>query len=144
MAGSCSPPAPGEAIGPRCDPRRVRGGHGVDALAALGSGWAYDRVGLRILLIVPFLSALVPMLAFTTSAATAIAGVLVWGVILGVQESTMRPLSPTWFRPGDPRHHHRRCRAGRCAGRIPSPRRQRPTANVTSALRRRTGGVVGP
>jgi MFS family permease len=63
---------------------------GVDALAALGSGWAYDRVGLRILLIVPFLSALVPILAFTTSAATAIAGVLVWGVILGVQESTMR------------------------------------------------------
>jgi MFS family permease len=63
---------------------------GVDALAALGSGWLYDHVGLRVLGAVPALSAVVPALAFTTTAGLAIAGVLAWGAVLGLQESTMR------------------------------------------------------
>jgi MFS-type transporter involved in bile tolerance (Atg22 family) len=36
------------------------------------------------------LTALIPLAAFTTAPATAIAGVLVWGAVLGIQESTMR------------------------------------------------------
>ncbi|WP_074311666.1 hypothetical protein [Micromonospora cremea] len=38
----------------------------------------------------PVLSALIPLAASTTTAATAIAGVLDWGAVLGIQESTMR------------------------------------------------------
>lgn len=63
---------------------------GVDAIAALASGWLYDRIGLRVLAVVPMLSAVVPVLAFTTAPGVAVAGVLVWGAVLGLQESTMR------------------------------------------------------
>jgi MFS family permease len=63
---------------------------GVDAVAALASGWLYDRVGLRVLTAVPILSAVVPALAFTTTPTLAVAGVLAWGAVLGLQESTMR------------------------------------------------------
>ncbi len=62
----------------------------VDGLAALGAGWLYDRIGLRSLVAVPVFAALTPVLAFTSSAVTAVAGVLVWAVVLGIQESTMR------------------------------------------------------
>jgi len=63
---------------------------GVDALAALASGRFYDRRGLRALVVLPVLAAAVPWLAFSTAPAVAWAGALVWGVALGVQESTMR------------------------------------------------------
>ncbi|MEH0844855.1 MFS transporter [Micromonospora sp. CPCC 205711] len=63
---------------------------GVDALAALASGWLYDRAGVRVLAAVPVLTALIPLAAFTTTPATAVAGVLAWGAVLGIQESTMR------------------------------------------------------
>ena len=65
------------------------GAMGVDALTALASGWLYDRVGLRVLAAVPILST-VTLVAFTNNAFVAIAGVLVWGAVLGIQESTMR------------------------------------------------------
>ncbi len=42
------------------------------------------------LIAVPILSAIVPVLAFTTTAGLALAGVLAWGAVLGLQESTMR------------------------------------------------------
>ena len=63
---------------------------GIDAIAALASGWLYDRAGFRILAAVPVLAALIPLAAFTTTLATAVAGVLAWGAVLGIQESTMR------------------------------------------------------
>jgi MFS family permease len=63
---------------------------GVDALAALATGWAYDRVGARALATLPVLSAGVPLLAFTDSLVPAVIGVLLWGAALGVQESTLR------------------------------------------------------
>jgi MFS family permease len=63
---------------------------GVDAFAALVSGWLYDRVGVRVLAAVPVLTALIPLAAFTTTWTTAVAGVLAWGAVLGIQESTMR------------------------------------------------------
>jgi MFS family permease len=63
---------------------------GVDALAALGSGWVYDRFGLRGLVVLPVLAAIVPFLSFTTTPALVWAGALVWGVAMGVHESTMR------------------------------------------------------
>jgi MFS family permease len=63
---------------------------GADALAALASGWLYDHIGLRVLAAVPVLSAAVPLLALTTTPSLAITGVLAWGAVLGVHESTMR------------------------------------------------------
>lgn len=62
----------------------------VDAVAALITGWLYDRIGVRVLLAVPVLGALVPPLAFQDSAIAAILGALLWGAVLGVQESTLR------------------------------------------------------
>jgi MFS family permease len=66
------------------------GAMAVDALAALASGYLYDRKGLRVLIALPLLAFLVPVLAFTTTPAVAIAGSLAWGASMGVQESTMR------------------------------------------------------
>ena len=65
---------------------------GAEALAALATGWVYDRVGGRVLLVLPFLVALVPPLAFTRSALLAVVGVLVWGAAMGVQDSTVKAL----------------------------------------------------
>lgn len=63
---------------------------GVDALAALGSGFLYDRVGFLGLLVLPLLTAAVPFLSFSTSAVLVWIGAIVWGGALGVHESTMR------------------------------------------------------
>lgn len=52
-------------------------------LASLATGWAYDRTGPRVL-------AVLPPLGFAGSVAPAVAGALLWGAALGVQESTLR------------------------------------------------------
>ncbi|MET8246479.1 MFS transporter [Streptomyces sp. NPDC005202] len=62
----------------------------VDALAALATGWLYDRHGPQVLVVLPLLAAAVPALAFTDTVAVAVAGSLVWGAATGVQESTLR------------------------------------------------------
>ena len=63
---------------------------GAAALAAVGSGRVYDRVGLRGLVVLPPLAAVVPFLSFRTSTAAVVVGAAVWGVALGVHESTLR------------------------------------------------------
>jgi MFS family permease len=63
---------------------------GVAALAALGFGAAYDRVGLRGLMVLPVLAAVVPLLSFTTSPSLVWLGAAVWGAVMGAHESTMR------------------------------------------------------
>ncbi|WP_292835128.1 MFS transporter [Microbacterium sp.] len=62
----------------------------VDALVALGTGWIYDRIGPRVLLVLPILCAAVPALAFADAAWAVVAGALLWGAALGIQESTLR------------------------------------------------------
>ncbi len=62
----------------------------VDALAAVATGWWYDRVGAVVLVTLPGVAAVVPALAFSGTVAPAVAGALLWGVALGVQESTLR------------------------------------------------------
>ncbi|MFF3914181.1 MFS transporter [Streptomyces sp. NPDC001852] len=62
----------------------------VDAVAALATGWLYDRVGPRVLIALPVLTAGVVALAFTDTVAVAAAGSLVWGAAMGIQESTLR------------------------------------------------------
>ncbi|MCA3749021.1 MAG: MFS transporter [Rubrobacter sp.] len=63
---------------------------GVDALVALLSGRLFDRLGLAVLASVPLLTLPVAPLAFSGSAAAALAGVLLWGAVMGVQETIMR------------------------------------------------------
>jgi len=63
---------------------------GVDALVALASGRLFDRLGLAVLASVPLLTLPVAPLAFSGSAAAALAGVLLWGAVMGVQETIMR------------------------------------------------------
>jgi MFS family permease len=63
---------------------------GAAALASLASGWAYDRIGLRGLVLLPALGAVVPFWSFATSAAWVWVGVTLWGALMGVHESTMR------------------------------------------------------
>ncbi|MCX2180136.1 MFS transporter [Streptomyces sp. SKN60] len=62
----------------------------VDAVAALATGWLYDRHGARVLIALPVLTAGVVTLGFTDTVAVAVAGSLVWGAAMGIQESTLR------------------------------------------------------
>jgi MFS family permease len=62
----------------------------VDAVAALATGWLYDRIGPRVLVALPVLTAGVVTLSFTNTVAIAVAGSLVWGAAMGIQESTLR------------------------------------------------------
>jgi MFS family permease len=63
---------------------------GVDAVAALAIGPLYDRYGRRVLVVLPVLVAAVPALAFAGTLPAVLAGAVVWGAAMGVQESTMR------------------------------------------------------
>ncbi|KGM15966.1 hypothetical protein N867_04185, partial [Actinotalea fermentans ATCC 43279 = JCM 9966 = DSM 3133] len=63
----------------------------ADALAAVASGWAYDRVGgARVLVVVPVLTVAATALAFGGTLTAVLTGTMLWGVALGIQESTMR------------------------------------------------------
>ncbi|MDI2130142.1 MFS transporter [Yinghuangia seranimata] len=62
----------------------------VDAVAALASGWAYDRWGARVLAVLPFLGVGVAVFAYTNTLVLVIVGALVWGAATGIQESTLR------------------------------------------------------
>lgn len=71
---------------------------GVDAVAALASGRLFDRRGLRVLYLLPPLTALA-LVAFTTSPLLVWLGAAAWGSAIGIQESTLRAgltvLTPT-------------------------------------------------
>ncbi len=62
----------------------------ADAVAALLTGWAYDRVGGRVLAVLPVLAAAVPVLAFSSHLGLVLAGAVIWGAAVGIQESTLR------------------------------------------------------
>ena len=64
---------------------------GVDALAALLSGWLYDRHGLKVLAALPLLSLpAMPLLFLYPQPAFIWLGAGFWGAALGVQESIVR------------------------------------------------------
>lgn len=60
------------------------------ALAALGSGRLYDRIGLRGLVIALPLTAVIPVLSFSTNATWVWIGAGIWGVVMGIHGSTLR------------------------------------------------------
>jgi len=63
---------------------------GVDALSALFFGRLFDRTGLSILIVVSLLSPLFAPLVFWGGFHWALAGMALWGVGMGAQESIMR------------------------------------------------------
>jgi MFS family permease len=64
----------------------------AEAVASLGTGFAYDRVGAGTLLVLPVVVAAVPVLVFTDHVGLAVTGVLLWGAATGVQDSTVKAL----------------------------------------------------
>ena len=62
------------------------------ALAALASGYVYDKRGTNVLLVLPFLIALVPGLALSNQIGAVIVGVVAWGSAVGIQESTVKAM----------------------------------------------------
>nr|NLI49492.1 MFS transporter [Propionibacterium sp.] len=68
------------------------GAMAIEAIAAVLTGWLFDRVGPRVLLVVPVLVALVPVLAFGTLLPVVLVGVASWAAAYGVQDSTIKAL----------------------------------------------------
>jgi MFS family permease len=58
--------------------------------AAVGFGRVYDRIGLRGLVVLPPVAAVVPLLSFSTTTALFVMGAGVWGAGMGIHDSTMR------------------------------------------------------
>jgi MFS family permease len=65
---------------------------GAGSLAALGSGWLFDRTRGGALLGLPLIVSAVPVFAFASSPPVAIAGALLWGAAGGVLDSTIKAL----------------------------------------------------
>jgi predicted MFS family arabinose efflux permease len=63
---------------------------GVDALAALLVGKTYDKIGLTSLLAIPLLTLPIPFLAFSYSYSLVLISIILWGVVMGIQETVMR------------------------------------------------------
>ncbi len=63
---------------------------GVDAAAALVIGRLYDKIGMKTLLLIPLLTAIIPFLAFTESFHAVAAGMVLWGVVMAIHETIMR------------------------------------------------------
>lgn len=62
------------------------------AVAALANGWAYDRWGANVLLVLPLLVACVPWLALDSSLTWVLVGMASWGFATGLQDSTVKAL----------------------------------------------------
>lgn len=68
------------------------GAMGAQAIAALGVGLTYDRIGPRILYGLPVLVAMVPALVFNGRLAIVLGGIAVWALATAIQESTVKAL----------------------------------------------------
>ncbi len=64
----------------------------TEAVAALVTGFAYDRWGAPILYTLPALIIVVPALTLSDTLSFVLAGVLIWGAVTGVQDSTVKAL----------------------------------------------------
>lgn len=63
---------------------------GVDAVAALGIGRIYDRIGLKGMFLIPLLTLPIPFLGFSRSVSLAWVSVVLWGVVMSTHETIMR------------------------------------------------------
>jgi MFS family permease len=60
------------------------------AITAVAFGRIYDRFGLRGLVVLPILAAIVPFLSFAAATPAFVLGAIIWGAAMGVHDSTMR------------------------------------------------------
>lgn len=63
---------------------------GVDGVTALLIGKTYDKIGLISLLAIPMLTLPIPFLAFSGSYNLVLISIILWGVVMGIQETIMR------------------------------------------------------
>jgi MFS family permease len=63
---------------------------GVDALVAPIVGRVYDKYELRSLFVIPLLTIPIPFFAFSYGHSLAFMGILFWGIVTGIHETTMR------------------------------------------------------
>lgn len=63
---------------------------GIDALFAIVIGKLYDTKGMNVLLIIPVLSAIVPVLAFSFNWIAVTIGIVLWGLVMAIHETIMR------------------------------------------------------
>lgn len=68
------------------------GAMGAGAVAAVVTGWAYDRRGGAVLLVLPFLVAAVPPLALSSRLSWVLVGAACWGAAGGLQDATVKAL----------------------------------------------------
>ncbi len=82
----------------------------VDALVALAVGRLYDRLkgtgggglaGLRALIALPLLTAIIPALGFTDDALLILSGAVLWGAVMGAHETLMRAAVADITSPGE-------------------------------------------
>jgi len=72
----------------------------VDAVVALVTGKAYDRYGVVVLLSIPVLGLFIPLIAFSHSYSAALAGSVLWGASMGMQEAILRAAVADFTPPG--------------------------------------------
>jgi MFS family permease len=63
---------------------------GTDALAALVIGRLFDKKGLSMLIAIPILTIPIAPLAFSSNYGSAVIGIIIWGVVMGIQDTIMR------------------------------------------------------
>jgi MFS family permease len=73
---------------------------GVDAVVALAVGRAYDRFGVRVLILLPLVGAAIPFVAFSPVYGFALAGAVLWGTSMGMQETVLRAAVADFTPPG--------------------------------------------
>lgn len=72
----------------------------VDALVALVTGRVYDRYGPLVLVMMPVIGLVIPFIAFTHSYTAALAGSVLWGASMGMQEAILRAAVADFTPPG--------------------------------------------
>lgn len=81
-----------DLVGAAAVPVVYAGAMAVAAVAALVTGWAYDRVQGSVLLVLPVMVALVPALSFAGTLGVVLVGVFFWAAATGLQDSTVKAL----------------------------------------------------
>jgi len=62
----------------------------ADAVVAVPVGILYDRIGIKSLIAVPLITALIPLTLFTNSPQVVLATATLWGITMGMYETNMR------------------------------------------------------
>jgi MFS family permease len=66
----------------------------VDAIIAFPTGYLYDKIGLRSLVITPIAAALIPITLIMGSRTYVYAAAALWGVVMGIYETSIRAAIP--------------------------------------------------